>query len=572
VTPVELRARYGISDATLRRRRHELTQLGVVYVEAARNSHYVASRPVFDPDAPPPTPNNDAEACHPHPVTVEADRDGRLGFVLDELRLQDGRTIRQAAAIDPWIITELLGPVFQLDDEGLPLHRLVYDELGRGHGKSLYAAAFALAEATLHSSTETIVAAADTEQASIVLEHIDGFVERSPMLQALVERGPNVRLFAGGSRVRVISSDAATAWGLGGVYRRFRVVLDELTAWKDGRGKELFEALASATGKVADAQTLVLSNAGWNADRAWQFNIRETAEREPWARLYSPEGVVASWISPKWIEQQRALLPPAAFERVILNRWVSQEGDFVSAQQLDACTDSRLTRIATGNGSFYGAVDLGLTKDRTAFAIVQARAGRFELAELQIWTGTRSQPVSIEQVERANVDASQRFPGLRINADRWQFEGSLQRLRAQGIRIEKFEFTPSSVQRLSESLYRSITSRTLALPAGETELRRELLGLVTKEGPHGWRFDHRAGGFSDQAVALAMAVHLAEQRTRRVPMAVLNPNSTGVRVPIRVAPRLVPQIALSDVAREIGVYDGVEAAQRLGLHGIERAA
>jgi hypothetical protein len=524
VTPVELRARYGISDATLRRRREELARLGVVFVEAGRRSHYQAAAPVFDPDAPPPASLDVPEIVDP----VEGE--GRLAFVLDELRLPDGRTIREAAETDPWIISELLRPVFQTDEEGLPLLRLVYDELGRGHGKSLYAAAFAVAEATLHASTEIICAAADVEQALIILQHIDGFVERSPMLQALVERGPNVRLFAGGSRVRVISSDSATAWGLGGIYRRFRVIADELTVWREGRGQELWEALASATGKVADAQTLILSNAGWNADRAWQHKIRGTAEREPWARLYSPEGTIASWISPKWIAQQRSLLPPAAFERVILNRWVSQEGDFVSAQQLDACTDSALARVATGAGTFFGGIDLGLTKDRTALCIVQHRHDRFELAEMQVWQGTRSQPVSIEQVERAIIDACERFPGLRLYADKWQFENSLQRLRGQGVQIDKFEFSPGSVQRLSESLYRSITSRTLALPAGEIELRRELLGLITKETPNGWRFDHRSGGFSDQAVALAMAVHLAEQKSRRAPMSVFNPNAVRERI------------------------------------------
>jgi hypothetical protein len=316
------------------------------------------------------------------------------------------------------------------------------------------------------------------------LEHIDGFTERSPVLKAHVERGANVRVLPG-SRIRVISSDSASAWGLGGVYPRFRVIADELVAWRPGRGEELWQALYSGTGKVSDAQTLVLSNAGWNADRAWQYDIRETASAEAFTHLYAPEGVVASWISPKWIEQQRKLLPPAAFERVILNRWVAQDGDFVSSEQLDACIDSTLTRIATGTGAFFGGVDLGLTKDATAFAIVRVREGRVQLCDLQTWNGSCDKPVNIEHVERAITDAARRFPGIRILADKWQFERSLATLQAQGVQIQKFEFGAESVQRLSESLYRSITSRTLALPAGETELRREILGLVTKESPYG---------------------------------------------------------------------------------------
>src|SRR5207248_2106295 len=120
-----------------------LARLGVIHVDAGRGSHYLAAESAFGPAIPAPDPGSDPDIHSTDPVNADADlddRDGRLGFVLDELRLQDGRTIREAAAADPWIVSELLKPVFQVDEEGLPLHRLVYDELGRGHGKSLYAA------------------------------------------------------------------------------------------------------------------------------------------------------------------------------------------------------------------------------------------------------------------------------------------------------------------------------------------------------------------------------------------------------------------------------------------------
>jgi len=610
VTPAELRVRYGVGDDTLRRRRDALARLGVVHVEAGRSSHYIASEPVFDPAAGPPDPATDPAIVATDPAVRSADpaADGRLAFVLNELRLQDGRTIGEASTRDPWIVDNLLRPIFQVDADGLPSHPLCYFELARGHGKSQDGGGVALTEAFLYPGTEVVVAAADVEQASIVLDHIDGFVQRSPQLAAHVERGPNMRTFPG-SRVRVISSDAATAWGLGGVYPRFRLICDELVQWKAGRGEELWEALYSATGKVRDAQTLIFSNAGWDADRAWQYRIRESARLEPFAHLYAPEGVVASWIEAKWIEQQRKLLPPAAFERVIENRWVAQFGDFISAEQLDACTDSTLAPIASGSGVFFGAIDLGLVKDRTAFAILQSRNGRFELCEMQVWQGTRAKPVSIEHIERAIIDATERFPGLRLYADRWQFEHSLQRLRSRGVRIARFEFSETSVQRLSESLYRSITSRTLALYPGETELRRELLGLVVKEGPRGWRMDHRSSGYSDRAVALAMAVALAEEHTRHAPMrfavargridlpsrttdaldplwnavfgkkrngGAIGPVPGGViaHAPAGVLGRRTPtvlgaEVTFADVAHMVGVYDGVAAARDLGLQRIE---
>jgi len=40
-------------------------------------------------------------------------------------------------------------------------------------------------------------------------------------------------------------------------------------------------------------------------------------------------------------------------------------------------------------------------------------------------------------------------------------------------------------------------------------LEQEILGLQVRETAEGWRFDHRAGGYSDRVVALAMALQAA---------------------------------------------------------------
>ena len=70
-----------------------------------------------------------------------------------------------------------------------------------------------------------------------------------------------------GSRINVLSSDLESAYGVGGTHQRFRLVLDELANWPD-KGRELFDALWSATGKVPDCQTVILSNAGFDAEHS----------------------------------------------------------------------------------------------------------------------------------------------------------------------------------------------------------------------------------------------------------------------------------------------------------------
>jgi hypothetical protein len=329
-------------------------------------------------------------------------------------------------------------------------------------------------------------------------------------LGALFQRRGDERYTEQGSRIRVISSDAPTAFGLGGTHRRFRVVAEELTVWPSDA---LWVALVSATGKVEDAQIIVLSNAGFDAERSWQWEVRNTAERSDFGYLFSASGSIASWITPEWVEQMRELLPSAAFDRLISNVWTSGAGDFVDEAQWGRCVDESLEPRARGTaGRHFAGLDLGLTRDRTALAIVHRDGDDVVLDDLTVWQGTKADPVSIVSVERALLDAGTRFAGLRVSADPWQLKGSVERLRGH-LHITEFVFSSSSVQKLSATLHHAITSARLRV-FPDRELEREILALRVVETPNGWKFDHRAGGFSDRAVALAMAI-LAAQGTRQ---------------------------------------------------------
>jgi hypothetical protein len=450
-----------------------------------------------------------------------------VGFVENEIVLADGRTVGEGLASDPWIREKILLPVLAHDEAGLPRYRLVYVELPRGHWKSGGVAAVATAEAALYPSTDVVIGAADADQARIVLEAVEGYLQRRPPLGALFRSRRDEMVTEAGSRIRVISSDAPSAYGLGGTHRRFRVIADELTAWKS---PDLWVALASASGKVADAQMLVLSNAGFDAHSSWQWEIRETAQTSEWAYLFSADGVIASWITPEWVEQMRALLPGAAFDRLIGNVWTTGSGDFVTREQWLACVDERLTPTRKGSGRRFAGLDLGLVKDRTALAILRWEDGRIALDELDVWQGSRAEPVSIRTIEAALLDAAARFPGLEVACDPWQLKGSFERLGGK-VRTREHVFSGASVQKLSVTLHNAITAATLRV-FPDAELEREILGLRVVESGSGWRFDHRAGGYSDRAVALAMAVQLAQERGEHRPrMRTYNPNKTGWRIP-----------------------------------------
>ncbi len=444
---------------------------------------------------------------------------GPLSFIAHELTAATGQRFGELWARDPWITRDVLRPILARTSEGLPRHALVYVELSRGHAKSSYAAAIATAEVMLHDSTDVAVIAADRDQAKFITEHLDRFIRDNPELgKSFTTRDGEWTVPSRRSRIRIISSDVASSWGMGGTHKRFRVIADELTAWP-ARGEGLWTSVISATGKVPDVQTIILSNAGFDSANSWQWRAREVARTASWGYLFSAAGVIASWIEPSWVEQMRDLLPAPAFDRVIGNVWTSQSGDFVTREEYRRCVDPDWSRQLTAEAgrSYAAGLDLGLTHDRTAFAVMHRDGtGSLRLDDLEVWSGTRAEPVSIAAIERAMVDASERFRPLSILADPWQLKASIERLRGEGCRIEEFTFSATSVARLSTALYSAIKSGRLRV-FEDAALEEEILGLRVVQSSGGWRVDHRSGGFSDRAMALAMAIESAGAGPSRPP-------------------------------------------------------
>jgi phage terminase large subunit-like protein len=458
--------------------------------------------------------------------------DGPLRFINEMMHLADGRSVGEAMRNDPWVERDVLRPIFERV-KGLPRYRLVYIEEGRGSWKSGGAAAVCATEAVLYPSTDIVVCAADTDQASIVADNLKGYLARNPHLAAtFVVRKDQFEVPSRGSRIRIISSDAPSAWGLGGTHKRFRIHCDELTVWpKD----DLWVALSSATGKVPDTQIVIWTNAGFDPDpdRSWQWRVRQVAEHEDWGYLYSAPGIVASWITEEWQQQMRSLLPGPAYARVVENQWVTDQGDFVTRQQLRRCIDLDWEPQARGDARFryFAGCDLGLSRDLTAMAVVHIDDDRnVRLDELLTWKGTRTDPVSIEEIERALIDAHQRYPGLRLLIDPWQMKGSIPRLAQAGLSAKEFNFSASSRSRLFQTLYSSITNATLRLFPGRA-LENEIVSLRVTPSAGGWRVDHTASGFDDRVTALSMALLQAVESMRQPDFVI-----TGLEILHQVSP------------------------------------
>jgi Terminase large subunit, ATPase domain len=274
------------------------------------------------------------------PARVEPARDllarwraDRMAFRREAILLEDGRPLGEV--MDPWQADDFRA----LDD---PAHRHAYLERPRGHSKTGDLGTEAVTELVLgRPAAQLFCAAADEDQARLLLEDVRGKFERSPMLKPLVRyTRTEIIVKTTGSRLRVLSGDAPSAYGL----RPDWIAVDELAEW---RTRGLWDSLWTATGKRPACRMLVISTAGWDRTGiAWE--VRQIAERErSW--YFASRGPCASWIDPAWRAQQQRTLPAHVFARLHLNQWVEGVGAFLTAAEVDgifAATCRRATAPA----------------------------------------------------------------------------------------------------------------------------------------------------------------------------------------------------------------------------------
>ena len=247
-------------------------------------------------------------------------RADRMAFRREAILLEDGRPFGEA--MDAWQAEDFAA----LDD---PQHRHAYLERPRGHSKTGDLGTEAVVELVLgRPGAQLFCAGADQDQAALLQQDVVGKCERSPWLNPLVRvTRTEVVVPATGSRLRVLASDAPSAYGL----RPDWIAVDELVEW---RKRGLWDSLWTATGKRPRCRMLVISTPGWDKTGiAWE--VRQIAAREAdW--YFSARGQCASWISAAWLAQQARTLPPHVYQRLHGGVWVEGVGAFLTSAEVEA--------------------------------------------------------------------------------------------------------------------------------------------------------------------------------------------------------------------------------------------
>jgi hypothetical protein len=263
--------------------------------------------------------------------------------------------------------------------------------------------------------------------------------------------------------------------------------------------------------KQPGARMVVITTAG--NPRHLAHGILEHARRSGMWRVSETPGP-PPWTERARLDEQRARLPAAVFEQLYENVWTEPEGDFLDPAVVDAAfllPGPELRADPTHSHGYVAGLDLGAVHDASVFALGHREDGRTHLDLMRVWQGRRGARVDFAEVGRFVLDLWHEFH-FTLNADPWQGEELIGRLREEGVEVSRFHFGPQSKMRLASTLLHALNTGSLALYPADG-LRDELVALRVVQKDAGlFAFDHAPGEHDDRAVALALMLVEAIER------------------------------------------------------------
>ena len=300
------------------------------------------------------------------------------------------------------------------------LIRRAYIERPRGHSKtSDMAIQIAWILLAARTPVNGVAAAADREQAELLLRAIKNLKHVNPILCSdLSFVNGAVRNSRTGSRLDLISSDVGSSYGILPDF----VICDELSHWP---GPELWYSLLSSAAKKPSCVLAVLTNAG--VGRGWAWDVRENASRSRDWYFSSLDRPLAPWITEQSLAEQKAMLPPAVYERLWLNRWQHSDGEFVSLAEAEACIDPQLLRVDLGQPDvqYIAAIDYAEKHDLTVGVICHHDGERIVVDRMDVVRPSPLRPTPTAWVEQWIEIAATRFPSIRFVLDEYRDGGRI---------------------------------------------------------------------------------------------------------------------------------------------------
>jgi hypothetical protein len=232
--------------------------------------------------------------------------------------------------------------------------------------------------------------------------------------------------------------------------------------------------------------------------------------------MYWTHDCPAPWQTPEWIEQMRQQLRPNAYLRLIENRWVTSESNFVDMAWYDACVDADLhPELTDPRLPVWCGVDASVKRDSTAIvaATFDQKTKKVRLVWHRTFQPSPEDPLDFENtIERTLLELKRRFWMRECRFDPYQMQASAQRLTAQGVPMLEFPQSVPNLTEASTNLYEIIKGRNLIVYPDD-DLRLAISRSVALQTTRGWRIaKEKASHKIDVVVALAQAALGAVQQ------------------------------------------------------------
>jgi len=268
-------------------------------------------------------------------------------------------------------------------------------------------------------------------------------------------------------------------------------------------------------------------NAGFSD--SWVWPVREAVRESTGWHFESLQGPQASWLSESTLAEQRKLLPAVVFARLWLNQWSSGSGDALTDDQLDEST----IHVGPMRGDepgwlFVGGLDLGLRSDHTGLVVLgyHVNSGRIRLAQVQHWKPPKEGALSVGMIEQELLCVHRQYRLALLVADPHQAEYLGQRIRRQGIPVERFGNSSKHQVEMATTLLEVFRRGGIELYPSR-RLRSDLLKLFIEEKSYGYRLSacRDAEGHADTATAFCLALPHCTRRALAGSIAYDEPSS-----------------------------------------------
>lgn len=428
-------------------------------------------------------------------------------FLEEQYILEDGKPIKLQE-----FQKKILKDIYSTKNkQGFRKYNMALIGIPKKNGKSTLASGVALYMLFADvANAEVYSVAGDKDQAKIIFQMTKKAIERNPILLDSVRvYRDEIIVPSTDSIYKVLSADAPTSHGL----NPSAVIFDEI--WNQPN-RDLYDALTQSPTR-REPLTFIVTYAGSDqTSLLYELYRNGMQKRDKKMYFFWNEKNLASWITEEYLEQQRTRLPAHIYQRLHENKWVQGENAFLQRSEVESCKDYTLKPQLNGKQSikYYLAIDLGLTRDRTALTVCHKnkKDNLIYLDFIKTYQGTKANPVIISNVENDILWANQNFNIRKNIFDPWQMKSTAQRLKSV-VGIEEFTFTSGNIQKLSQNLFYLFHNGLIRVFPHKL-LEEELLSLNAEEKSYGWRVDHKSGGFSDHVISLGMSSMFAVQEER----------------------------------------------------------